>query len=251
MKERPIRQRGNNMGSPQADDGGDENDCVDSSAHAEQHIQVISSRDGPLGSGKRRRCEAEEDDCPPIRRLSSMGSVDDDFGDKPPLRRRTNSIAHLVALMAFTLLLSHVTFRATHTRLRQRLRQFGLYRMRGVQTFDEGVVENIFKGGRQLSRDGGVETDLPGPAEAVVHQLAPRTFVNRNGESVQVPRGVPLPKPMAAAVNVQICLAAKSRDECSAQTTAHCGWCQSFQNTDEGRDLSGCVPLELHEKICS
>ena len=90
--------------------------------------------------------------------------------------------------------------------------------------------------------------------------MLPRSYANRRGETFEIPRGVPLPPPLLALVNVRMCNAAISEGECSnignansakggedgskgllASPTLDCTWCTS---------TASCVPTDMRGVMC-
>eukprot|EP00571_Detonula_confervacea_P015677 CAMPEP_0172310234 /NCGR_PEP_ID=MMETSP1058-20130122/11364_1 /TAXON_ID=83371 /ORGANISM="Detonula confervacea, Strain CCMP 353" /LENGTH=327 /DNA_ID=CAMNT_0013023007 /DNA_START=20 /DNA_END=1003 /DNA_ORIENTATION=+ len=230
------------------DGNDDENETSSAWRQRRRQDQLLSSEEQAL----LRKLKLDFSSSPPSRRIAVGGSRDKlppprtttttttalpspstdsthkhhDHGHPP--RRTTqlssSSVYHGTTLILLTLLLTIATHRYTFSSLRYKLNYFGTYQMRGVPTFH--------RPDRPAPRSHGESSSLSAPRDDVrggsyddnsanknghpqdPPLMMPREFANRRGDRFSIPRGVPLPPPLLALVNVKVCGAALSEGEC-------------------------------------
>ena len=173
-----------------------------------------------------------------------------------------------------------------------------MYNMRGVINFksdypsppisvqQDAMVKTISRvGGHSAKKTkSNEEYDIPQEISMTTHSTIPnqdpqetttlplmlsRNYVSRSGTSntsYDIPRGTPLPQPMLTLLNVNVCAAAASVDDCYGVSRGgngnllECAWCPRTSSTSATSDSANnqdenkggkCVPKDMRGVMCT
>lgn len=149
----------------------------------------------------------------------------------------------------------------------------------------DATVKTISRvGGHSAKKTKSIEEyDIPQEISMTTHSTIPnqdpqetttlplmlsRNYVSRSGTSntsYDIPRGTPLPQPMLTLLNVNICAAAASVDDCYGVSRGgngnllECAWCPRTSSTSATSDSANnqdenkggkCVPKDMRGVMC-
>ena len=116
--------------------------------------------------------------------------------------KRSSCTRRFVTISVIALSLTAITAESTFTEWRRKLKKMGLHQTRG--------------GANEISR----------------------TYTNSNGDSIRIPRGVPLPPPVLSA----LCSPHEGPEDCANFHKADCSWCGAIER---------CVAVDFAPSFCN
>lgn len=235
-----------------------------------QDYLLVSEQDDYSSSPPSRRITGCSRDKPLPTTAPLLGSsTDSSHKHHQQEQRGTPQLYHTATLIVLTLLLTVATHRYTFLSLRYKLNYFGTYQMRGVPTFHHdrpsrsSAPHHVLDGADSSVDSSGSANNIhpqdePLSASPEVPLMIPREFTNRRGDTYSIPRGVPLPPPLLALMDVKLCGAALNAGDCrrvggdcgdgtsnisgNSSSSLECSWCPN--------EAGSCIPKDMWGVMC-